>query len=201
MASTTMIPTGQPQSSSDLKTAPPIRPARLVAFGILLVLLGGLAFASIIMATIVSVYFVAITMVLAGLAEISLGLRSASQSRKLTWVLLGILYVGAGLFALFNPLLAAGVLTLLLGASLTGTGVARLLLSFQMRSGNHWWWMAVSAVVTFLLGIMVLVQWPASSLYILGVFLSADLIFAGACWITIGVAAMSPDDVAAPVVP
>ncbi len=89
-----------------------------MAFGILLILLGGLAFASIVMATIVSVYFVAITMVLAGAAEISLGLRSTSRSGRPTWVLLGILYVGAGLFALFNPLLAAWLLTLLLGASL-----------------------------------------------------------------------------------
>ncbi len=201
MARTRTLPTGQRQSSDDLQTAPPIGPAWLVAFGILLILLGGLAFASIVMATIVSVYFVAITMVLAGAAEISLGLRSTSRSGRPTWVLLGILYVGAGLFALFNPLLAAWLLTLLLGASLAGVGVARLLLSFQMRAGNRWWWMASSAVVTFLLGIMVLVQWPASSLYLLGVFLSADLIFAGVCWVMIGATAMSVDDAAAPVAP
>ena len=201
MASTTTMPKGQPLSPDNPKTASPIGPAWLMAFGLLLVLLGALAFASVVMATIVSVYFVAITMVMAGAAQISLGLRSASQSRKLTWVLLGILYVGAGLFAFFNPLLAAGVLTLLLGASLAGVGVVRLLLSFQMGSDSRWWWMALSSAVTFLLGIMVLGQWPASSLYILGVFLSSDLIFAGACWVVIGFTAMSSDDAAATVAP
>jgi uncharacterized membrane protein HdeD (DUF308 family) len=60
-----------------------------------------------------------------------------------------------------------------------------------MRSGNQWWWMALSAAVTVLLGTMVLIQWPASSLYILGIFLSVDLIFAGVSWMMIGIAAMS----------
>jgi uncharacterized membrane protein HdeD (DUF308 family) len=194
MDTVTNIPADQPLSFDDLKAAPPIKPVWLIVFGVLLVVLGGLAFASVVMATIVSVYFVAITMVMAGAAEIALGLRSSSRRRKLTWVLLGILYIGAGLFAFFNPLLAAGVLTLLLGASLAGAGVVRLLLAFQMRSDSRWWWMALSAAVTLMLGLMVLAQWPASSLYILGVFLSVDLIFAGACWVTIGAAAMSTDD-------
>jgi uncharacterized membrane protein HdeD (DUF308 family) len=70
-------------------------------------------------------------------------------------------------------------------------GIVRLLLALQMRSNSQWWWVAVSAAVTAFLGILVLAQWPASSLYILGVFLSVDLIFAGLCWTMIGTAAMS----------
>lgn len=194
MDATTNIPADQPLSSDSLKVALPIKPIWLLVLGVLLVVLGGLAFASVVTATIVSVYFVAITMVIAGAAEISLGLQSRSQRRKLTWVLLGLLYVGAGLFTFFNPLLAAGVLTLLLGAALAGAGVVRLLLAFQMRSDSRWWWMALSAAVTLMLGIMVLAHWPASSLYILGVFLSVDLVFAGVCWVAIGAAAMSTID-------
>lgn len=191
------IPADELLQSDDLKAAFSIKPVWLAGFGILLVVLGAFALASVVTATIVSVYFVAITMVMAGATEIALGLRSASQRWKLTWVLLGILYIGAGLFAFFNPLLAAGVLTLLLGASLAGAGVVRLFLSFQMQSESRWWWVAISSALTLLLGIMVLAQWPASSLYILGVFLSVDLIFAGACWIMIGAAALSGNELAA----
>ncbi|MGL5137284.1 MAG: DUF308 domain-containing protein, partial [Beijerinckiaceae bacterium] len=137
MDATTNIPADMPLSSDSLKAALPIKPIWLLVFGVLLILLGGLAFASVVTATIVSVYFVAITMVMAGVAEITLGLQSRSQRRKLTWMLLGTLYVGAGLFAFFNPLLAAGVLTLLLGAALAGAGVVRLFLAFQMRSDSR----------------------------------------------------------------
>ena len=191
MDTTAKISIDQPLFQGDLNVAPPIRPLWLVVFGVLLIALGALAFISIVTATIVSVYFVAISMVMAGVAEITLGLQSKSTRRTMTWVLLGILYLVAGMFAFFNPLLAAGALTLFLGASLVGTGIARLLLSFQMRSNSQWWLAALSATVTVLLGIMVLAQWPASSIYILGVFLSVDLMFAGLCWTMIGTAAMS----------
>ncbi len=191
MDTTTKMPMDQAVLAGDPGAATPIKPLWLVVFGILLLALGALAFISIVTATIVSVYFVAISMVLAGLAEIMLGLQSRSPRRTITWVLPGILYVGAGLFALFNPLLAAGILTLFLGAALVGAGLLRVLLAFQMRSSNQWWWAALSAAVTALLGIMVLAQWPASSLYILGVFLSLDLLLAGLCWTMIGTAAMS----------
>ncbi len=201
MDTMTNTPMGQPLFTGDLQATPPIKPFWLVGFGILLVSLGALAFVSVVTATVVSVYFVAISMIMAGAAEISLGVQSKSLRRTITWVLLGMLYVGAGLFAFLNPLLAAGALTLLLGASLVGAGVMRLILSFQMRSNDQWWWAALSAAVTALLGTMVLSQWPASSLYILGVFLSVDLLFAGLCWTTIGIAAMASSKPTAAVKP
>jgi uncharacterized membrane protein HdeD (DUF308 family) len=173
------------------KPAPPINPIWLLAFGTLLLGLGPFSFFSIVTATIVSVYVVAISMVMAGAVEIGLGFQSSSTRRQLTWVLLGVLYMCAGLFAFFNPLLAAGVLTLLLGASLVAAGVVRLFIVFQMRSNRQWWWMALSAAVTTLLGLMVLSQWPASSLYILGIFLSVDLLMAGIGWVMIGTAALA----------
>jgi uncharacterized membrane protein HdeD (DUF308 family) len=45
---------------------------------------------------------------------------------------------------------------------------------------------ALSAVITLLLGIIILAKWPVSSLYILGIFLGIDLVFAGVGWIFVG---------------
>jgi uncharacterized membrane protein HdeD (DUF308 family) len=41
-------------------------------------------------------------------------------------------------------------------------------------------------VITLLLGIIILAKWPVSSLYILGIFLGIDLVFAGVGWIFVG---------------
>ena len=38
------------------------------------------------------------------------------------------------------------------------------------------------------LGAMILARWPVSSLYVLGIFLSVDLICAGVSWISMGMA-------------
>ena len=35
---------------------------------------------------------------------------------------------------------------------------------------------------------MIVAKWPASSFYVLGIFLGIDLIFIGSGWITIGLA-------------
>ena len=86
-----------------------------------------------------------------------------------------------------DPLLAAGVLTLLLGAALLATGVVRIFIGFQMQAGP-WGWVVVSGVVTTLLGVLILAHWPVSSLYVLGTFLGIDLLLAGLGWINIGLA-------------
>ena len=49
-------------------------------------------------------------------------------------------------------------------------------------------WVALSGIITFALGCMIIAQWPASSLFVLGIFLGIDLIFIGSGWITMGLA-------------
>ena len=44
-----------------------------------------------------------------------------------------------------------------------------------------------SGVITLLLGLVILAHWPVSSLYILGLFLGIDLVFAGVGWIGVGI--------------
>src|SRR5262249_59298659 len=85
-----------------------------------------------------------------------------------------------------NPLFAAVVLTLLLGASLVASGIMRLVLAFGMKRETPWIWVALSAVITLLLGLLILARWPINSVYILGLFLGIDLLMAGASWIALG---------------
>jgi uncharacterized membrane protein HdeD (DUF308 family) len=63
----------------------------------------------------------------------------------------------------------------------------RLFLAFSMKRETPWVWVALSAVVTLLLGLVILARWPVNSVYILGLFLGIDLIVAGASWIGLGV--------------
>jgi uncharacterized membrane protein HdeD (DUF308 family) len=62
----------------------------------------------------------------------------------------------------------------------------RIILAFSMKRETTWILVLVSAVITLLLGLLILAHWPVSSLYILGLFLGIDLIMAGAGWIGLG---------------
>ena len=43
-----------------------------------------------------------------------------------------------------------------------------------------------TVLITLLLGLLILARWPVNSVYILGLFLGIDLIFAGAGWLSLG---------------
>ena len=161
---------------------------RIVAMGVVLILCGLLALSAAAAATLASVLMVGALMMVAGIAEIVHAFSMRLWSRFFMWVALGTLYTLAGLAVYANPGLAAGVLTLLLGAGLVAAGVLRILLAAEMREGGAWGWVALSGAITTILGATVLFQWPQSSLYVIGLFLGLDLLFAGIGWLTMGLA-------------
>ena len=158
----------------------------IVALGIVYVIAGFVALGSVVFATVATVFVVGIMMLIAGAAEVVNAFQIKSWGKFLLWLLLGVLYIVAGFVTFENPLLAAALLTLLLGFSLVASGIMRIVLAFSMKEGTPWLWVAFSGVITLLLGVVILVHWPVSGLYILGLFLGIDLIIAGASWIGVG---------------
>ena len=158
----------------------------IIALGVVYLVGGIIALSSVVMATAASVLIVGIMMIIAGVAEVVNAFQVRTWGKFILWLLLGALYIVAGLLTFANPLLAAALLTLLLGASLVASGIMRLILAFSMKDGAHWGWVLLSGLITLLLGFVILSRWPVSSLYVLGVFLGIDLVLAGASWIAIG---------------
>jgi uncharacterized membrane protein HdeD (DUF308 family) len=158
----------------------------IVALGVIYVIVGLVALGSVVTATAASVLVVGVMMVIAGAAEIINAFQIKTWGKFLLWLGLGALYVLAGFVTFENPLLAAALLTLFLGASLFISGILRIILAISMKEGTSWIWVALSGVVTLVLGLIILAHWPVSSLYVLGLFLGIDLVFAGASWIGIG---------------
>ncbi len=138
----------------------------IVALGVVYVVAGLIALSSIVLATAATVFLVGIMMVVAGVAEVINAFQFKSWGKFLLWIVLGLLYIVAGFVAFENPLLTAAVLS--------------------MKEGMPWMWVVLSGVITLLLGAIILARWPVSSLYILGLFLGIDLVFAGVGWIFVG---------------
>jgi uncharacterized membrane protein HdeD (DUF308 family) len=158
----------------------------IIALGIVYVIAGFVALGSVVFATVATVFVVGIMMLIAGAAEVINAFQIKNWGKFLLWLLLGLLYIVAGFVTFENPLLAAAVLTLLLGFSLVASGIMRIALAFSMKEGTPWLWVAFSGAITLLLGLVILAHWPVSGLYILGIFLGIDLIFAGSSWIGVG---------------
>jgi len=159
----------------------------IVALGVVYVIAGLIALGSVVFATVVTVFVVGLMMLIAGVAEVINAFQIKTWGKFLLWLLLGALYIFAGFVTFENPLFAAALLTLLLGFSLVASGIMRIILAFSMKTEMPWVGVALSGVITLLLGLVILAHWPVSGLYILGLFLGIDLIIVGMGWIGIGV--------------
>jgi uncharacterized membrane protein HdeD (DUF308 family) len=160
----------------------------IVGFGVFSLIAGVIALASTVIATASAVMIVGFMMLFAGVAEIVAAFNAKDWGHRILWLLLGALYVFAGFICLQNPFAAATILTLMLGIALIIGGILRVFLATRMRQGTPWGWMVFSGLVSFFLGLVIVVQWPVSSFFVLGIFLCVDLIFVGSSWIAIGMA-------------
>jgi uncharacterized membrane protein HdeD (DUF308 family) len=152
------------------------------AFGLLTMFCGFVSLGVAGLATLVSVYMIAAFVILIGAIEITIGVKAHKWSSRIFVVLVGLLYVVAGSFALANPISGALGFTLMLGAALTATGVVRIIFATRLPEGPKWY-VAFAGVVTVLLGVFIIAGWPENSAYVLGIFLGVDMIIYGASWL------------------
>ena len=158
----------------------------IVAYGVLTAVLGLVALVLTETATIASVLMVGTLIMVAGVVEIGIGLRSRGVGRVLAWEIAGALNLLVGLFAVAMPATASVVVTLLLGAGLIATGVVRMVVGFETRGTRSRGGVILAGGVTALLGLFIVTGWPASSTFVLGIFLGLDLLSYGVSWIVLG---------------
>lgn len=102
------------------------------------------------------------------------------------WALLfGILTLVVGISLIFNPLAGMVSLTLLVAVLFLATGVVKVMYAFSLRPVTGWVWVLVSGLVSLLLGILILADFPWSATSILGILLGVELISNGVLFLFI----------------
>jgi uncharacterized membrane protein HdeD (DUF308 family) len=151
--------------------------------GIALLIGGVIVLGDIVLASVISAIVIAWTIIIAGIVQIVHAFNARGWKGFILDLLLGILYIVAGAILLRNPVAASISLTLALGAVLVVSGIFRIFLGGAVwREGG--WAIFLSGIIAILAGIVILSQWPASGLWVLGLCLGIDLIFHGVAWIS-----------------
>ena len=150
-----------------------------IVLAILMIVAGMIAIAAPLMAGVVIVYIVAWTAIFNGAAQLFYGFRAHSGGRMALEILLGLLYIAAGLFILTHPGGGLLALTLILACFFLVYGVFDLVLAFQMKSHPGWGWVLFDAIVTILLGGLIWAHWPSSSEWFLGTLVGISFIASG----------------------
>jgi uncharacterized membrane protein HdeD (DUF308 family) len=151
-----------------------------IAIGIILLVLGFIAIARPLYATIASTWVFGWLFIAAGAAQIVYAFRSYGVGQLIWKVLLGLLYLIAGIYIVSNPISGATALTLALGITIFAQGVIQVILAFQMRSSSSWWAVLVSGIVAVILGIFIWSRFPYSADWLIGLWVGIHLLFSGA---------------------
>ena len=150
-----------------------------IALGIVMILAGMIAISAPIIPGIVIVYIVAWTAIFNGGAQVAYGFRAESGGRLVLEVLLGLLYMVAGVFILMHPLGGLLALTLIIASFFLLYGVLALVLAFQVRPHPGWGWILFDAIVTIFLGALIWAHWPINSEWLVGTLVGISFIVSG----------------------
>ncbi len=161
----------------------------LLALGIVCIALGTLGFYMTFAFTLATVWAFGMLILAAGIFQLINTYLCKGWKGVLWHVLIALLYVAAGGVIALDPLLASSYLTLVLAGILIAVGVSRIIMGLQLRPAVGWYWLPLSGLVSILLGGMIIAQWPASGLWVIGLFVAIELLFNGWSYLFVALAA------------
>ncbi len=96
----------------------------------------------------------------------------------LAWLKPFVLFA-IGFIVIFNPTVAIAALGLLLAVYFLMDGFAGVTFAMELRPLPGWGWLAANGVLSFLLAAILLIGWPFSSLWVVGLLIGISLFLDG----------------------
>jgi len=119
------------------------------------------------------------TLIFVGIAQFVFALHSQTPGNFFLKLLGGVVYGVTGIALAFAPLAGVEALTGLLGTLLLIQAGLATTTAFQIRPLEGWGWVLFDAVVSFALGVLILVKWPSSSAWAIGTLVGAAVLMGG----------------------
>lgn len=158
--------------------------------GIALIVFGMMALSAPWVASLAGAMTLGFFILFGGVAESIGAFWSRAWSGFFLHLLSGILGIVVGVLFLRRPGDAMVTLTLLIACFLLVGGAFKIVGALAQRF-PAWGWTLLSGVIDVLLGLLIWMEWPASALWVIGLFVGISLIFQGTNWVAIALAVRS----------
>ena len=150
-----------------------------IALGVLMIIAGIVAMFAPWEAGLVITLVVGWSAIFNGIAQIVFAFRTHGGWHIALEVILGIIYIIAGIFLLMHPLGGLLALTLVLACFLLVYGIFALVLAFQIRPRGGWGWVLFDGIITVLLGILIWAHWPFNADWVVGTLFGISIFVSG----------------------
>lgn len=159
----------------------------ILALGILFILLGVICILGDVTATFVTVLTFGWLLLLSGVIALVHAFQTRTWSGFFLNLLSALLRGFTGFLVVRYPLAGAMTITLILASFFIVGGLFRAV-GAEMVKFPQYGWAVVSGIISVVLGIMLLAQMPASSVWFIGFAIGIDLIFEGASLVSFATA-------------
>ena len=149
-----------------------------LALGILLTLLGVACIAFDVTATFTTVLVFGWMLLIGGIFALVQAFTTGTWSGFFIYLLSALLRGVTGYLLIRYPHIGAESLTIVLASFFIVGGLFRAI-GFAMAKFPRWGWAVFSGIVSVVLGVMLLVQFPTSSIWFIGFAIGVDLVFDG----------------------
>jgi uncharacterized membrane protein HdeD (DUF308 family) len=150
-----------------------------ILWGILLILAGTLAICSPALAAVAVTIVLAWMIVFAGCIHLVYAFYAKGVGGIVWQILVSLAYIAVGIYILAHPVRGVASLTLLLASLFLLEGVLDIVAYFQTRQYESSGWLVLDGIVTLLLGGLIGVHWPSSSVWAIGTLVGASMIISG----------------------
>lgn len=150
-----------------------------IVWGVSLIVFGMLAIGSPFVAAVAVSAVISWLIILAGVVHMVLAF-SAHGAGGFTWKLLvGLAYVFFGVYLIMHPLLGVASLTLVLASLFLLEGILDIFLFVRIRPLRGSTWVLLDGIITLLLGLLIYIHWPSSSLWAIGTLVGVSMLISG----------------------
>jgi uncharacterized membrane protein HdeD (DUF308 family) len=160
----------------------------LLALGIAEIIAGGIAIAVPVIASFAAVAIFGAALLVTAILQLVHAFQVRAWPRSAWYGLGGLFYAIAGLLVVAFPLGGALTLAMLLGILFIADGTLRVAFGMSVRPVVGWAWLVAGGVGSLLVGVILLLGWPATALWATGRLLGINLIFTGLTRITLALA-------------
>lgn len=152
-----------------------------LVMGIALILVGIYAIWSGTAATLASIIVLGAVLFIAGIFQIVGAFVARGAGHVILALLVGALDIVVGIMLMEHPGAGALTVTLLLAALFVAGGIIRFFSAMWLQFPQYGW-VAFSGAMSFVLGILLWMQWPISAAWFIGFIVGLNFIFAGISW-------------------
>jgi uncharacterized membrane protein HdeD (DUF308 family) len=147
--------------------------------GIIFTLLGFLAVALPGISTLSAELFLGWLLILGGVIQLYRTFKTHEGRGFVGSLLTGLIYLFFGILLVVYPIAGIFSLTILLTFFFIAEGIAKIILSFQLRHFHRWGWFLLNGVIALILAYLIWSGWPGTAFWVLGLLVGINMIFFG----------------------